>query len=317
VPAFLADYAFLVQGLLALHRATGETEWLDAARALTAEQIARLRSPDGGFFVAAESPDLLFRSQDPFDGAVPSANAVAALDLLDLAAATGEARWRDEARAALAAFAPLVESFPDGSRMMALAALRWHDGAGERAAGQAGAAAAEAAAARAGAVGGRSEAPAAAAGSPAPGSAGADRAVRGRAASSGPAGGVAAVEREAESAVAVSARFGAPGAGGWRPFTVRLEIADGWHVNANPASQEFLVPTAVEAAGDGELRGVAYPTGERLRFAFAGDELAVYSGAVEIRGEVRPGDDTRLLVTYQACDDERCLPPVVRELAVR
>ena len=107
------------------------------------------------------------------------------------------------------------------------------------------------------------------------------------------------------------------GGGGWRPFTVRLEIADGWHVNANPASREFLIPTAVEAAGDGELRGVAYPTGERLRFAFAGDELAVYGGAVEIRGEVRPGDDTRLLVTYQACDDERCLPPVVRELAVR
>ena len=92
-----------------------------------------------------------------------------------------------------------------------------------------------------------------------------------------------------------------------------VAIDGGWHVNANPASQEFLIPTAVEAAGDGELRGVAYPTGERLRFAFAGDELAVYGGAVEIRGEVRPGDDTRLLVTYQACDDERCLPPVVRE----
>ena len=132
-----------------------------------------------------------------------------------------------------------------------------------------------------------------------------------------PAGGFAAVEDEAESVVATSARFGVAGEGGWRPFTVRLEIADGWHVNANPASQEFLIPTAVEPAGEGELRGVAYPTGERLRFAFAGDELAVYGGAVEIRGEVRPGDDTRLLVTYQACDDERCLPPVVRELAVR
>jgi len=270
VPAFLADYAFLVRGLLALDRATGEPEWLDAARALTAEQIARLRSPDGGFFVAAESPDLLFRSQDPFDGAIPSANAVAALDLLDLAAATGEARWREEARATLAAFAPLVESFPDGSRMLALAALRWRDGAEERAAAEAGAAA---------------------------------------------GGAVAAVAREAESAVAVSARFGAPDEGGWRPFTVRLEIAGGWHVNANPASREFLIPTAVEAAG-GELRAVAYPAGERFRFAFADDELEVYGGAVEIPGELRAGEGVRLRVTYQACDDERCLPPVVRELAV-
>ena len=274
VPAFLADYAFVVRGLLALHRATGEAEWLDAARELTEEQIARLASPDGGFYVAAERPDLLFRSQDPFDGAVPSANAVAALNLLDLAAATGEARWREEAGAALAAFAPLVESFPDGSRMMALAALRWHDEAGE---GET-APSAEAAAAT----------------------------------------GTETVAREAEEVVTASVRLGEAGeaAGAWRPFTVRLEIAAGWHVNANPASQEFLIPTAVEAA-DGEVRAVAYPEGERFRFAFAEDELAVYSGTVEIPGELRVADGARLRVTYQPCDDERCLPPVTREIPVR
>ncbi len=282
VAAFLADYAFLVQGLLALHRATGEAEWLAAAEELTGEQVERLRAPDGGFFVAAESDDLLFRSQDPFDGAVPSANAVAALNLVELAGATGEERWREEARAALSAFAPLVESFPEGSRMMALAALRWHEGPG-REEGRPAAAGSAGAAARAAA----------------------------------PAGVVAGLEGEAEAVVAVSARAGAPGKGGWRPVAVRLEIAGGWHVQANPAALAYLVPTAVEASPGTELRGVEYPPGEGLGAAFAGGELSVWGGDVEIRAELRAGDGpARLRVTYQACDDRRCLPPVTRALEI-
>ncbi len=47
IPAFLADYAFLVHGLLALHEATGEARWLDAAAELTREQIARLGDEEG------------------------------------------------------------------------------------------------------------------------------------------------------------------------------------------------------------------------------------------------------------------------------
>ncbi|MFQ5349847.1 MAG: thioredoxin domain-containing protein, partial [Thermoanaerobaculia bacterium] len=71
---------------------------------------------------------------------------------------------------------------------------------------------------------------------------------------------------------------GDAGADGWWRFEVRLKIADGWHVNANPASMEFLVPTRL----GGPVRHVAYPAGERQRFAFADEELAVYSGAVAI-----------------------------------
>ena len=44
----------------------------------------------GGFFVAAASPDVLFRSKEVFDGAMPAANAVAVLNLLELAERTGD-----------------------------------------------------------------------------------------------------------------------------------------------------------------------------------------------------------------------------------
>jgi uncharacterized protein YyaL (SSP411 family) len=126
VAAFLGDYAFLVRGLLALHRATEEERWLTAAVELTDEQIARLGDPRGGFYAAGESPDVLFRSKDLFDGALPAGNAIAVLNLLALAERTGEERFHRQALAALRAFAPLVERQPDAVRMLAVAAWCFH-----------------------------------------------------------------------------------------------------------------------------------------------------------------------------------------------
>jgi uncharacterized protein len=297
IPAYLADYAFLVRGLLALHEATGEARWLAAAAELGEEQEARLGDPDGGFFVAGAAPDLLFRSKDPFDGATPAANAVAALNALELArrrAPGGEARWREQARAALRAFAPLVELHPEAVRTLAIAARRYRD-------------------------------PAAAP----------SEAAHQREAGAGP---LAMLEREAEQRVGLRLEVGEVGevgggaeaggggdaAAGWRPFRLTLEIAPGWHLQANPASESYLAATVLAAEG-AELRGVAYPAGEELRAGFAGAPIAAYSGRVELTGEVGPpaasrpaatapgaGGARRLLVTYQLCDDRRCLPPVTR-----
>ncbi len=127
IPAFLSDYVFLVRGLLALHEATGEEHWLDAAAELTSEQIERLGDPRGGFFVAAPGPDILFRSKEIFDGALPSANAVAILNLLELARRSAESgAWWPAAEAALTAFAAIAEQQTDAVRMLCLAARRYH-----------------------------------------------------------------------------------------------------------------------------------------------------------------------------------------------
>jgi uncharacterized protein YyaL (SSP411 family) len=313
IPAYLADYAFLVRGLLALHEATGEARWLAAAAELAGEQEARLGDPEGGFFVAGASPDLLFRSKDPFDGAVPAANAVAALNAIELAqrqAPGGEARWRAQAAAALRAFAPLVEQHPEAVRMLAIAARRYHGGA------------------------------------PAP-----SEAARQREAGAGP---LAMLEQEAEQLVALHLEVGGAaagsegetaggksetpdresgaagtGSGGWRRFRLALDIAPGWHLQANPASESYLLATTLAAAG-AELRAVVYPAGEQLRVAFADRPLSAYRGRVELGGEVGPpvgrpapadpgdpgGSGARLLITYQPCDDSRCLPPVTRALRI-
>jgi len=130
IAAFLSDYAFLVRGLLRLHAASGEARWLEEAARLADEQAARLGSPKGGFWNVAEADDLLVRGKEIFDGALPAANAVAALDLLELHALTGEPAFRDRAEATLRAFAPIVGTHPDGARAMTVALARYEDLAG-------------------------------------------------------------------------------------------------------------------------------------------------------------------------------------------
>jgi len=124
-----------------LHEATEEPRYLDAAIELAAEQEERLAAPDGGFYNAAASDDLLFRSQEIFDGATPAANAVAVLNALELAergAGAGElaARWRSQAERALTAFSPVIERSPEAVRMLSLATLRFHEGVGSPSPGE-------------------------------------------------------------------------------------------------------------------------------------------------------------------------------------
>lgn len=114
----------------------------------------------------------------------------------------------------------------------------------------------------------------------------------------------------AEDLVTTALKPGAEDPNGeWRQFELLLSIRDGWHINANPASLDLLIPTRLA----GDLRTVVYPLGTTFRPAFAGEELRVYDGEVSIKGEMSRRDQ-RMHLTYQACDDRRCLPPVTREI---
>lgn len=124
LPAYLGDYAGMLRGLLALAEVTGAPQWIRAARDLAGEMVARLRAPDGGFFNAAAGDDLLVRPRDVFDGAIPAANALAALALLELAERTGEERWRVEAESTVRAFGALLGRQAESVRTLALAAHR-------------------------------------------------------------------------------------------------------------------------------------------------------------------------------------------------
>lgn len=106
---------------------------------------------------------------------------------------------------------------------------------------------------------------------------------------------------------------------------VELAIEDGWHVNANPATFDYLIPTAASAEVPDGWRAAEseYPPGVMRTFEFADQPLSVYEETVTLplRTAV-PADaadgavEIPVTVTYQACDHKRCLPPITKTYPV-
>jgi uncharacterized protein YyaL (SSP411 family) len=97
--AYLEDYAFYADGLIALYQATGELRWLEEAKSLTDRMIAEFwDEEDGGFFYTGKSHEkLIVRTKDYFDNATPSGNSVAAEVLVHLATLTGDESYQRKA----------------------------------------------------------------------------------------------------------------------------------------------------------------------------------------------------------------------------
>jgi thiol:disulfide interchange protein DsbD len=99
---------------------------------------------------------------------------------------------------------------------------------------------------------------------------------------------------------------------------VMMDIQEGWHINANNPTLDWLIGTelSVDLAPGWKLADVTYPPAKIFRFAFADDELSVYEGASPIFLTLSvPADAANGTVSFdgrlrvQACDDQTCLPP--------
>ena len=114
LPAHLEDYAFLVWGLLELHQATRDPRWLREAVALNQRMIDDFSDDkSGGFFMTAEGGEkLIVRSKKLYGGAIPSGNAVAALNLLRLARLTGDTTLEERHEKLLRGFAGEIGRHP-------------------------------------------------------------------------------------------------------------------------------------------------------------------------------------------------------------
>jgi uncharacterized protein YyaL (SSP411 family) len=134
VPAFLEDYALVIRGLIALHRATGEAPWLDAARGLTGAADERFRDESGGAYydTLPEREDLFVRTRNTYDGAVPCGNSVMLGNLIDLHELTGDDALLDDAAAVLSGLSGAIAASPIGAALATLALARFADRYGKR-----------------------------------------------------------------------------------------------------------------------------------------------------------------------------------------
>lgn len=124
---YLEDYAFLIDGLLALFEATGESEWFAEAKQLSDTMIAEFWDEnEGGFFFTGKShEELIVRSKDYFDNATPSGNSVAAEVLLKLSVLTDNEDYRRLAVTVMRLIAQPMQRYPSAFGR-ALSALDFH-----------------------------------------------------------------------------------------------------------------------------------------------------------------------------------------------
>jgi uncharacterized protein YyaL (SSP411 family) len=116
IKAMLDDYAFFIQGLLDLYEASFNPEYLMHARRLTQGMLELFwDAQDGGFFSTASDAERLFiRHKTVYDGAMPSGNSIAGLDLLRLARFFMDKELDKKAEAFFKSFSTEISRAPTG-----------------------------------------------------------------------------------------------------------------------------------------------------------------------------------------------------------
>ena len=108
---------------------------------------------------------------------------------------------------------------------------------------------------------------------------------------------------------------------------LQLNIASGWHINANPAGQDNLIPTTVTVNANTpfEILDVAYPKGRSTRFEFSNESLNVYENTLTIPLQLKQKPNVKhdknapitLQLTYQLCNETECLLPQTLDILLR
>ena len=120
IEGFVDDYAFLVWGLMEIYESSFEEAYLEKAVELTNTMISRFwDSEDGGFYSTAKDADnAVPRRKEVYDGAVPSGNSVALLNLLRLSLLGGDAKFKELASQVIRVFSEDVKRSPAAHTFM-------------------------------------------------------------------------------------------------------------------------------------------------------------------------------------------------------
>ena len=116
ITGMLDDYAFFIQGLIELHTATAERQYLESALDLTHACLHHFWDPHNGAFYLTpdDGEELLTRPKEVTDGAIPSGNSVFLSNLLRLGQLTDNTELAQKANELINAFSGTVAEIPAG-----------------------------------------------------------------------------------------------------------------------------------------------------------------------------------------------------------
>lgn len=111
---YLDDYAFLIWGLIELYEATFNSFYIEKALELNEKMLELFEDKDknGLFLYGNDSENLILRPKEVYDGAIPSGNSVALLNLLRLFQITGNEKMLNKADGIINAFSNKVNQNP-------------------------------------------------------------------------------------------------------------------------------------------------------------------------------------------------------------
>lgn len=303
--AYLDDYAFFTQGLLALHQATGKQQWLDEARKLTDLQIALFwdQKEHGFFFTTHDHEQLIARTKNAYDAAIPSGNSISARNLIQLSELTGEARYRQHADETLQLFGRVIKRYPNRCAQLVQAVGEYLQTPADQKQ--------SAVSLSSGEFVELVEAP--------------DQLVSvnpGLELLAAAGLGQTGQQKKLVKANAYLSVDKLP-AGKKCKVAIVLTIEDGWHINQNPSSPDFLVPTtfSIKSAQNIKLTDIKYPAGHKFVVAGFDEPLLVYEKQAIIRGTLEipasaagKEEALELNIKYQACNDQTCIRPTTVSL---
>ncbi len=116
IDAHADDYAFLIWGLIELYHATFESTYLKKAVALQEQFVDHFWDQENGgfYFTSEDGEELLGRKKEVYDGAMPSSNSVAMMNLLRLGRLTGNTEWEQMADESNKLFSSDIKRAPTG-----------------------------------------------------------------------------------------------------------------------------------------------------------------------------------------------------------
>ncbi len=335
--AFLDDYAYLIEGLLALHWTTRDAKWLNAARHLTDTQHKLFWDEAGkGYFFTAEDHDKLFvRFKDGFDGPSPSANSVTVRNHLRLASLTGDEKYRQYAQETLEAFAGPLKKTPRGFANMTIALSEFVDRRDfrtltDRLKKPPVKAPDQAPTNEPPTPGDNSKSPREPKRLPVDPSESKPAPAPMKEAPSVETPSPDKTKTETTKPERVTAKAYLSNSklvpGQTTEIAIVLAVDDNWHINANPSGAKFLVPTTItlKSSVGSTVARWQYPIGAEFKTEGVTDPLRVYSGEVTIIGKLAVPSDTtatedglELSVRYQACNDKQCEAPRTIKFAAK
>jgi uncharacterized protein YyaL (SSP411 family) len=113
-PAFLDDYAFLIDACLQMYELTLDSNYLLKAFDYSKYVVDHFSDEDNNFFYYTnkDQKDVIIRKKEIYDGATPSANAVMASNLLKLSTIFDEPAWLERANRILDIMSPAAIKYP-------------------------------------------------------------------------------------------------------------------------------------------------------------------------------------------------------------